>query len=107
MDGLLQQQLWYGVYNLNPPPLRQHTDTYAISLLLLFEPALLHSISLCAPRAGSTLEAFPPSLPLCRRRILFDHSCLSGMSEWVGATEEGDKEDNGDDKEKERKRTGT
>lgn len=28
-----------------------------------FHPALLHGISLCAPRASSTLETFPPSLP--------------------------------------------
>lgn len=114
MDGLPLQKLWclQSAPPLLPPPAHRHTHTHFPCSFCSSQRCSTASVFVLREPAAPWKPFLPPSLPPSLSsqpfsRILFDHSCLSGMSEWVCATEEGDKEENGDHKEKERERTGT
>lgn len=66
------------------PLLHKHTDTHTY--------AALHSISLCAPRVGSTLETSPPSLPpvlsLSLTASFPPFMPLRGTTDWAAPAEE-------------------
>lgn len=98
--------MWYGVYNLTPrPTLPQHTQTHTHCPCSFFssQRCSTASVSVLRELAAPWKPVLPPSLSSLSviSASFFDHSCLSGMSKWVGATEEGDKEESGDHKEKE------
>lgn len=113
MDGLLQQQtvVWCLQFDPPSPSTDIHIRTFPSPSVLASAAPRHQSVCSASRQHLGNLSSLPPFLPSSRYhlclapRILFStiHAFL-GMSEWVGATGEGDKEENGDDTEKERER---
>lgn len=102
--GLLLQKPWFDVYNFSlhsslPQPTGIHVRTFSAPSVLTSAAPQHQSLCSASWQHLGNLSSLPPfplsssSHPLAC--ILFDRSCLSGMCEWDGSAEEGNKEENG------------